>query len=288
MQISNDEYKQLKPLLFSISYRMLGSISEAEDIVQETFLKAYQVDMETVESKKAYLCKMVTNRSLDVLRSARFRREQYIGPWNPEPLLKELDRDDDPLKIFLQKEGLSIAYLRMMEHLTPNERAVLVLREVFEFSYKELANIIEKSEDNCRKIFSRAKSKISRVDGESLHYEKNKSIVNRFIEAFQQQKTDTLLELLSENVTLYSDGGGVVRAAIRPISTLPNVSAFLLGILKKAPEDFAVEVKNVNGQPGIIIYLNGQLSNIISFFIVNERIEDIYMTLNPDKLPIGD
>lgn len=288
MQISNEEYKQLKPLLFSISYRMLGSISEAEDIVQETFLKAYQVDVETMENKKAYLCKMVTNRSLDVLRSARFRREQYVGPWNPEPLLMELDGDDDPAEILLQKEGLSIAYLRMMEHLTPDERAVLLLREVFEFSYKEIANIVEKSEDNCRKIFSRAKSKMSRVDVESLHYQKNKSIVNRFIEAFQQQKTDTLLELLSENVTLYSDGGGVVRAAIRPISTLPNVSAFLLGILKKAPADFAVKVKNVNGQPGIIIYLNGQLSNIISFFIVNERIEEIYMTMNPDKLPIID
>lgn len=287
MQISNEEYKQFRPLLFSISYRILGFVSEAEDIVQETFLKAHQIDVETMENKKAYLCKMVTNRSLDVLKSARFKREQYVGPWNPEPLLIELV-EGDPSEILLQKEGLSIAYLRMMEHLTPDERAVLLLREVFEFSYKEVANFVEKSEDNCRKIFSRAKYKISRVDGESLHYEKNKSIVNLFIEAFQLQKTDTLLELLSENVTLYSDGGGVVRAAIRPIVTLPNVSSFLLGILKKAPEDFAVEVKNVNGQPGIIIYLNGQLSNIISFFIVNERIEEIYMTMNPNKLPVVD
>ncbi len=175
--------------------------------------------------------------------------------------------EDDPSEILLQKEGLSIAYLRMMEHLTPDERAVLLLREVFEFSYKEVASIVEKSEENCRKIFSRAKSKISRVEGESLHYEKNKSIVNRFIEAFQMQKTDILLELLSENVTLYSDGGGIVRAAIRPIVTLQNVSAFIFGILKKAPEDFRVEVKNVNGQPAIIIYLNGQLNNITSFFI---------------------
>ncbi|KGR79411.1 RNA polymerase sigma factor [Ureibacillus manganicus DSM 26584] len=276
---------QFKPLLFSISYRMLGSISEAEDIVQETFLKAYQVDMENVEHKKAYLCKIVTNRSLDVLKSARLKREKYIGPWNPEPLVFE-SNEDDPSELLLQKEGLSIAYLRMMEHLTPDERAVLLLREVFEFSYKEIANIVEKSEDNCRKIFSRAKSKISRIEDESLHYERNKSIVNRFIEAFMLQKTEVLLELLSEDVTLYSDGGGIVRAAIRPIFTLQNVTAFIIGLLKKAPKDFTVEVSNVNGQPAIVIYLNGQLSNVVSFLIRNERIEDIYMTLNPNKLPI--
>lgn len=264
---------------------MIGSISEAEDIVQETFLKAYQVNIEELENKKAYLCKMVTNRSLDVLKSARFKREQYVGPWNPEPLLLD-DLGNDPALALLKKDGLSIAYLRMMEHLSPDERAVLLLREVFEFSYNEIGSIVEKSEENCRKIFSRAKSKISRVDSESLHYEKNKSIVNRFIEAFQLQKTDALLELLSENVTLYSDGGGIVRAAIRPIVTFQNVSAFLLGLLKKAPENFSIDVKNVNGQPAIVIYLNGQLSNIISFFIMDEQIEEIYMTLNPNKLPI--
>ncbi len=263
---------------------MLGTVAEAEDIVQETLLKAYQVDEEKIENKQAYLCKMVTNRSLDHLRSARFKREQYVGPWNPEPLLLET-MDPDPSELLLQKEGLSIAYLRMMEHLTPNERAVLLLRQVFDIPYKEIANIVDKNEENCRKIFSRAKVKISRVESESLHYGKNKLIVNRFIDAFQWQKIDTLLELLSENVTLYSDGGGVVRAAVRPIVSLQNVSAFLFGVLKKAPKDFAVEVKNVNGQPAIIIYLNGQLSNIISFFIVNEKIEEIYLTMNPNKLP---
>lgn len=284
MQISNEEYQQLKPLLFSISYRMLGSVSEAEDIVQDTFLKAYQVVEDKLENKKAYLCKMVTNRCLDFLKSARYKREQYVGPWNPEPLLLEMT-NDDPSEILLQKEGLSIAYLRMMEHLTPDERVVLLLREVLDFSYKEIANIVVKSEENCRKIFSRAKSKISRVEEESLHYERNKSIVNRFIEAFQLQNTDVLLELLSENVTLYSDGGGIVRAAIRPIVTLQNVSAFIFGILKKAPKDFRIEVKNVNGQPAILIYFNGLLNSITSVFIRNDRIEEIYTTLNPNKLP---
>lgn len=286
MQISNEDYQQFKPLLFSIGYRMLGSIVEAEDIVQETFLKAYQINEQQIDNKKAYLCKMVTNRCLDVLKSARHRREQYIGPWNPEPLLLEKTDYSDPSEILLQKEGLSIGYLRMMEHLAPDERAVLLLREAFDFSYLEIANMIDKKEENCRKIFSRAKQKIVHVEGESLNYEENKSIVNRFIQAFTMQNTEALLELISENVTLYSDGGGKVKAAVRPIVSLSNVLALLNGIIKKAEEDFYFEVKNVNGQPAIVIYMNNTMFSIISFYVSNDKINEIYMTSNPEKLPI--
>jgi len=286
MQISNEDYHQFKPLLLSIGYRMLGSIVEAEDIVQETFLRAYQINEQQIDNKKAYLCKMVTNSCLDVLKSARHRREQYVGPWNPEPLLLEKTDYSDPSEILLQKEGLSIAYLRMMEHLAPDERAVLLLKQVFDFSYLEIANMIEKKEENCRKIFSRAKQKISRVEGESLNYEENKSIVNRFIQAFTMQNTEALLELISENVTLYSDGGGKVKAAVRPIVSLSNVLALLNGIIKKAEEDFYFEVKNVNGQPAIVIYMNNTIYSIISFYVRNDKINEIYMTSNPEKLPI--
>ena len=265
---------------------MLGSIVEAEDIVQETFLRAYQINEQKIDNKKAYLCKMVTNRCIDVLKSARYRREQYVGPWNPEPLLLEKTGYSDPSEILLQKEGLSIAYLRMMEHLAPDERAVLLLREVFDFSYLEIANMIVKKEENCRKIFSRAKQKISRVEGESLNYEKNKSIINRFIQAFQMQNMDALLELISENVTLYSDGGGKVRAAVRPIVSLSNVLALLYGIVKKVEGDFYFEVKNVNGQPAIVFYMNKTIYSIISFYISTDKINEMYITMNPDKLPI--
>ncbi|MBZ5751675.1 RNA polymerase sigma-70 factor [Metabacillus rhizolycopersici] len=286
MQISNEDYKQFKPLLFSIGYRMLGSVAEAEDIVQETFLKSYQIDDQKIDNKKAYLCKIMTNRCLDVLKSARYRREHYVGPWNPEPLLLESSPEfDDPSEVVLQKEGLSIAYLRMMEHLAPDERAVLLLREIFNFSYLEISNIIEKTEENCRKIFSRAKQKISSIEGESLNYEKNKSIIDRFIQAFQMQNMDALLELISEKVTLYSDGGGKVKAAVRPIESRSNVLAFLYGIIKKAAEDFYFEVKKVNGQPAIVIYMNGKIQSIISFYISNDTINEMYITMNPDKLP---
>lgn len=285
MQITNEEYQQFKPLLFSLGYRMLGSVAEAEDMVQETFLKAYQIKEENLVHKKAYLCKMMTNRCLDVLKSARNRREQYVGPWNPEPLLLEESLELDPSAVLLQKEGLSIAYLRMMEHLTPDERAVLLLREVFEFPYLEIANIIEKTEENCRKIFSRAKQKISHVENESLNYENNKSIIHQFIQAFQTQNTEALLELISNNVTLYSDGGGKVKAAIRPIVSLTNVLAFLSGIVKKAPQGFYFEVKNINAQPGIVFYMNDKIHSILSFYIQNDKINEIYIILNPDKLP---
>jgi RNA polymerase sigma-70 factor, ECF subfamily len=286
VQITKEDYQLFKPLLFSIGYRMLGSVVEAEDIVQETFLRAYQISEENIKIKKAYLCKMMTNLCLDVLKSARYSREHYVGPWNPEPLLLERLQAFDPSEMLIQKEGLSVAYLRMMEHLAPDERAILLLREVFDFPYSEIANIIEKKEENCRKIFSRAKQKISRVEGESLNYEKNKLMVNRFIDAFQMQNTDALLELISENVTLFSDCGGKVTAAVRPIVSLSNVLALLYGVIKKAPEDFYFEVKNVNCQPAVVIYMNGKIQSILSFYISNEKIVEMYITMNPDKLPI--
>jgi RNA polymerase sigma-70 factor, ECF subfamily len=287
MQITKEDYQLFKPLLFSLGYRMLGSVTEAEDMVQETFLKAYQVSDENIKNKKAYLCKILTNLCLDFLKSARYKREQYVGPWNPEPLLIEKLHALDPSEMVIQKEGLSIAYLRMMEHLTADERVVLLLREVLRFSYSEIANMIEKREENCRKIFSRAKQKIAVVEDESLNYEKNKTIINRFIEAFQMENTETLLELVSNNVTLYSDGGGKVNAAIRPIVSAANVLALLYGVIKKAPEDFYFEIKSINYQPAIVIYMNGKFHSVLSFYIRNEKITEIYITMNPEKLPVS-
>ena len=286
MQITKEEYQLFKPLLFSLGYRMLGSVADSEDLVQETFLKAYQISEDDIKNKKAYLCKIMTNLSLDLLKSARYKREHYVGPWNPDPLLLEKLHTFDPSELIIQKEGLSIAYLRIMEHLTPDERAVLLLKEVLDFPYSEIATIIEKKEENCRKIFSRAKKRISLVEGESLNYEKNKSMITRFIQAFQTQNIDDLLEIISENVTLYSDGGGKVHAAIRPIISVPNVLSLLNGVIKKAPENFYFDVKNVNCQPAIMIYMNGKLQSILSFYIRKGKINEIYITMNPDKLPL--
>ena len=162
MEITTADYQLFKPLLFSLGYRMLGSVAEAEDMVQETFLKAYQVSEENIKNKKAYLCKMMTNLCLDLLKSARYKREQYVGPWNPEPLFLEKIHDIDPSEMIIQKEGLSIAYLRMMEHLAADERAVLLLREALNFPYSEIANIIEKKKKIAGK-FSAGLSKRSQL-----------------------------------------------------------------------------------------------------------------------------
>ncbi|SHM73253.1 RNA polymerase sigma-70 factor [Gracilibacillus kekensis] len=286
MQITTEDYHEFKPLLFSLGYRMLGSITEVEDSIQETFLKAYQIDTEDIDNKKAYLCKIMTNRCLDVLKSARYKREQYIGPWNPEPLLIDQPASYDPAESILQKEGLSIAYLRMMEFLRPEERAVLLLREVFNFTYLEIAAMIDKKEENCRKMFSRAKQKMAPVQDESLDYKNNKSIIDRFIQAFQTQDQDVLLELISDKVTLHSDGGGKVNAATRPIISAPNVLNFLYGIMKKMTGDFDFEVKMVNYQPGILIFIQNQLQSVFSFYIYEGKINEMYITLNPDKLRV--
>lgn len=286
MQLNNEAYRLYQPLLFSLGYRMLGSVVDTEDIVQETFLRAYQIKDQKIENKKAYLCKMMTNRCLDFLKSAKKRREVYIGPWNPEPLFFFSDMHDHPSEALLQKEGLSIAYLRMMEQLSPHERAVLLLREVFDFSYREISTIVEKTEDNCRKLYSRSKQKISAVENESLHYERNKDVVNRFLKAFHIQNTSELLELVSNKVTLYSDGGGKVKAAVRPIRTRTKVLAFLIGIRKKTTEDYYYEIRSVNGQPSLINYMNGTIHSTVSFYILHRTIKEIYITMNPDKLKL--
>ncbi|WP_017187075.1 RNA polymerase sigma-70 factor [Alkalibacillus haloalkaliphilus] len=284
MEISQEEYKELKPLLFSLGYRLLGSVTDTEDFVQETLLKAIQIDGKNIENKKAYLCKVMTNRCLDHLKSAQHKRECYVGPWHPEPLIINQDNYDTTLENTLNIEGLSIAYLRLMENLSPHERAVFLLREAFGFSYKEIADIVSKYEDNCRKIYSRSKKKLSTVKEESLNYDRNKTIVERFVQAFQSQKTDELLYLLSDEVILYSDGGGKVKAAIRPIITKTNVLRFMSGVVEKVPNDFYFEFKNINGQPGLVNYVGGKVHSVISFYIVGEEIKEIYMVLNPDKL----
>ncbi|MEF7563679.1 RNA polymerase sigma-70 factor [Bacillus infantis] len=284
MQISNEDYVLYKPLLFSLGYRMTGSVSETEDLIQETFLRAYQLPELEVDNKKAYLCRMMTNRCIDFLRSAKVKREQYIGPWNPEPVLQTGDQRTDPSEVFMEKEYLSIAYLRMMEHLTPHERAVLLLREAFGFSYMEISRMIEKTEENCRKLFSRSKQKMAAAEGESLDYKKNLSLIQRFILAFQTERTEDLLELISENVTLYSDGGGKVKAAVRPILTRQRVLAFLHGITSNLSDDFQFTLTTVNGQPAMANYMNGRIHSTISFSIFDDRIAEIYITMNPEKL----
>jgi RNA polymerase sigma-70 factor, ECF subfamily len=277
-------YKDYKPLLFSIAYRMLGSVAEAEDIVQEAFLTFFQQDVDRIQNKKAFLCKIAANLCIDTLKSARKKREQYTGPWLPEPFLVG-DQQTDPVNQVIVNDTLSISYLFLMENLSPNERAVFILREAFAFSYKEITEIINKSEMNCRKIYERAKRKLGSTSQETkLNNKKNKRIMTEFIHAFQQGDLKKVLNLLSEEVILYSDGGGIVKAAIYPIISRDRVLPFLLGIAAKAPKEFISDIREINGEVGVVNTVRAAPHSVICFQVLDEQIEKIFIIMNPEKL----
>jgi RNA polymerase sigma-70 factor (ECF subfamily) len=277
-------YLTYKPLLFSLAYRMLGTVADAEDMVQDTFLSLEKIPQENIRNVKAYLCKILTNRCLDFLKSARRQREVYVGPWLPEPLVFRED-ENGPMEQVINQDRLSIAYVTLMETLSPPERAVFILREVLDFSYREIAEIVGKEEAACRKVFSRVKNKLERdLPEQTVPYERHKQLLGAFLQAIHREDTTSLLELLSADAVLYSDGGGKVPAAIHPILSRERVIAFLLGIAKKAPADLHMEIANVNGEPGAILYAGKAVDSVLSLRFGGERIEEIYIVRNPDKL----
>ncbi len=269
-----------RPLLFSISYRMLGSVMEAEDVVQEAFLRWQQAG--EVRSPSAYLSTVVTRLCIDRLRSARARREQYVGPWLPEPLLEdqELEHSAD------LDDSLSMAFLVLLESLSPVERAVFLLREVFDYDYPEIASLVGKSEANCRQIARRARQSVAarRPRFESSP-EQEERLLDGFLRASLSGDMEALLALLSEDVTLYSDGGGKTRAALRPIHGADRVARFLSGILGKIPPDFSVRQTRVNGRPGLVgYYRDGSPQSVVTIEVAEGNIGAIRLVVNPEKL----
>ncbi|MFT4414696.1 RNA polymerase sigma-70 factor [Fredinandcohnia humi] len=281
-------YRDYKPLLFSIAYRMIGTLTEAEDIVHDVLLSLENVDVSTVTNRKSYVCKMVTNRAIDYLKSAQKKREVYIGPWLPEPLVA-YDMNDPMLSI-LQKDNISYALQTVMEKLSPIERAVFVLREAFQYEYEDIALMVNKEEANCRKILSRAKKKLHiQEDFYSVPKNQNarlEALVQQFILASSTGNLEVLVSLLSENTVLYSDGGGKVLAAIVPIKTRERVSQFILGIVDKFGNGGGLDIKlvKVDGQTGILIKNNGAPEVVICFEMKGDLIQSIYMIRNPEKL----
>lgn len=271
-----------RPLLFSIAYRMLGSVMEAEDVVQEAFLRWEGAPEDEVRSPSAYLSTVVTRLCIDRLRSARARREQYVGPWLPEPLLEEqeiagkADLDD----------SLSMAFMVLLESLTPVERAVFLLREVFDYDYAEISSLVGKSETNCRQVARRARQSVAarRPRFESSP-EQEERLMGGFLRASMAGDMESLLALLSEDVILYSDGGGKTRAALKPIYGSDRVARFLSGILRKAPPGFAARQTRVNGRPGLVGYFgDGTPQSVVTLEVAEGNIKAIRLVVNPDKL----
>src|SRR6266498_1707246 len=228
-------YEELRPLLFSIAYRMVSSVSEAEDIVQEAFLRIHRAEAEgtKIDSPKAYLSAVVTRLSIDHLKSARARREQYVGQWLPEPLLT--DSAPDAAAQAETADSLSMAFLVLLESLTPVERAVFLLREVFDYDYGEIAKIVERSEDNCRQLYVRARRHIDegRPRFEASRQQRDE-LAQRFLAAAQKGDTEALVELLAADVVVYGDGGGKAPSWPQPIYGRDRVARLMAGTFTQA------------------------------------------------------
>ncbi len=272
-------------MLFSIAYRMLGSVMDAEDLVQDAYLRWQEAAEPEVRSPRAYLTTIVTRLAINQLRSARHRRETYVGPWLPEPLVS--DTVPDPSASVELAESLSMAFLVLMERLSPVERAVLLLHDVFDFDYGEIARIVDKTEVNCRQLLARARKHVGAARTRfQADPQRAAQLVERFRQASVQGDMDALVSLLAEDITLWADGGGKVRgAALKPVHGADAVARFVMGTMERfVPAGTSFRSARINGQAGFIAYLSGQPQAAMIFDIQADRIRTVYAIGNPDKL----
>ena len=292
-------FAQYRPRLQAIAYRMLGTIEEAEDMVQEAFIKWQKVSLPEIQSPQAYLNTIITRLCLDYLRSARVRREQYIGTWLPEPIVSH--KLDEPTEIMELADSLAMAFLVMLERLSPIERAVFLLREVFEYEYEEISSIVAKNVPNCRQLVRRAKQHLkSERSRFPVSLDRQEQLTHKFIAACARGNLTELIDLLAADITLFSDGGGKVKALLKPIKGENKVARFLiaLGRSKLIPRS-DWELVRANGQIGILYSLDGVVQSIATFeftsdraatgsaessLVPRDRIKAIYFVRNPDKL----
>ena len=284
------EFESLQPRLFAIAYRMLGRVSDAEDIVQETYVR-YQRALRRgtdIESTPAFLSSIVTRLSINELQSARARREVYVGEWLPEPLLTDdSDAGLDPADYAEQADTLSLAFLVLLEQLTPVERAVFLLHDVFGYGYAEIADTVDKSEDNCRQLATRARR---HIEAEKPRFEASRRererLAKRFFAAVGDGDVDGLVELLAADVVVYGDGGGMSPSWPRPIVGRDRVSRLFAGIGRHMVEyGLTVQPHEVNGQPGgTIVDRDGRIVNVVALDIVDGVVQTIRSVINPDKL----
>ena len=277
-------FNEYKALLFSISYRMLGTVMDAEDMVQETFLRWQSCHQEQVESPKAWLSTVITRLCINHLKSARVQRETYVGPWLPEPLVASLS--PDPTENSKLSDSLSLAFLVLLESLTPTERAVFVLREVFNYEFAEVALMVEKSETNCRQILARARKSVEeRRPKFEASPEEAEQLIQKFEQAVLTGNVDDLLRVLAKDVVLVSDGGGKARAVLRPIVGADAVARLLVGATRKfGSKTQVIHHTAVNGLPGTVSFDGGRVLRVLAFGIRDGRIQSLFIITNPDKL----
>ena len=278
------QFQELRPVLFGLAYRMLGTRADAEDVVQDAYLRWQSTAAAEVRSARSYLTTIVARLALDGLKAAHRQRETYVGPWLPEPLVEPMGTQ--PLEL---SESLSLAFLRLLESLSPPERVAFLLREVFDADYEEVAVALETSEANSRQIVARARKHIQeRRPRFAVDRDRQSAVLREFLTACATGDPSQLTMLLAEDAVLYTDGGGKVSAALNPIVGADRVVRFLIGIARKVPA-LRVEFADVNGRVGAVLLDSGRPYSVMTFDLTGEgRIANLYIVSNPDKLPRGD
>jgi RNA polymerase sigma-70 factor, ECF subfamily len=279
-----EAFEHYRVLLFSIAYRMTGSASDAEDLVQETYLRYQASASQKIVSLKAYLTTIITHLALDYLKSARVAHEQYIGTWLPEPILTSED-GGFPLADLEHQEALSLAFLRLLEALSPPERAVFLLHEVFDYPFSEIGVMLSKSPANCRQILHRARQalqdKRARFEPEQ---QRQRQLLLSFLSASQAGDMATLTNLLAQDAVSWSDGGGKVQTNLKPLYGQQAVARFWLSVTRKNQQPLTETLAEINGSPAIVFWEEDRLAGVISLTLSAVGIQEIYALLNPEKL----
>ncbi|MCE5288330.1 MAG: RNA polymerase sigma-70 factor [Nocardiaceae bacterium] len=274
-----------RPLLFSIAYEMLGSAADAEDVVQESYLRWANTDRSAIENEKAYLTQIVTRQSLNHMRTLARRKETYVGPWLPEPIGTQNDASAD----VILAESLSFAMLLVLESLSPTERAVFVLREVFDYPHSDIAEMLGKSDAAVRQLASRARDHVTqrrkRFDADQ---QVAQNLLGEFLTSAATGDVDGLVKMLTEDVIAYSDGGGLVSAARRPIYGADKVSRWVAGAVRKGGAAATIEFANVNALPAALAKIDGRIVSAILADVQDGKISALYFVFNPEKLSFAD
>ncbi|MGW0118140.1 RNA polymerase sigma-70 factor [Streptomyces sp. NPDC003327] len=281
---SAEEFTAHRPRMFGLAYRLLGSAEEAEDAVQDAYLRWSGADRRAIEHPAAWLAKVVTNLCLNRLTSARVSRERYTGPWLPEPVLTH-DGALGPLESAERRDAVSTALLLLLERLTPAERAVYVLREAFGYAHRDIAGVLDLSEANCRQLYGRAARRVAAPEPRfEASEERREALVESFVTAAREGDLAGLEQLLAEDVVWWSDGGGKVTSALRPLLGRDKVLRFLAGIGDRLPPGSELGVAEANGAPALVAHVGGRLYGVATFGLRDGVIAEVWIVLNPDKL----
>jgi RNA polymerase sigma-70 factor, ECF subfamily len=278
-----ERFTVLRPLLFTIAYEILGSATESDDVLQDSYLRWAEVDLSTVRDTKSYLAQLVTRQALNALRAGSRRREEYVGPWLPEPLL--LDEQDPSADVVLA-ESVSMAMLVLLETLSPDERAVFVLREVFGFDYGEIAQAVDKSAPAVRQVAHRAREHVRarRKRFDTVDPQRNAEITTQFLATAASGDVEALMAMLAPDATWTADGGGIVTAARKPVVGAEKVARAIAGLMRRGAAALRVEMVTCNSAPAVLFYLDDLLAGVITVEIADDKITNFYVMRNPDKL----